>query len=235
MLATFVVSAFLAAAPAPAKANPFLAEAKVLSQGLNYEKALERLKRAFSWPGTSASEMAEVHLYRGLSHLQLGREQPGREALRAALLADPNIQLPPMCSPKLATAFNQEAASIRPAKPPPEVAPTPPPVIAAPPPVETTAAPLAATAPAEPPAAVQKEHVRWPSYVALAAAVALAGVGGVMGYQARDSASQADKAEFASEHVRLSDQAQSRAKVANGLYGAAGGMAALGLVFFFVF
>lgn len=257
MLACLAVSLLLAAAPGPvpadtvaaavpaaaaapaAKANPFLAQAKVLYQGLNYEKALDRLKKAMAWTGTSQAEMAEIHLYRGLSHLQLGREKQGREALRAAVLADADVRLPPMCSPKLASVFNEEAAAVRPAAPPPpvEVAPPPVAVAVAPPVVEPApnAAPAGATAPPAEPAVVKKEHVRWPSYVAFAAAVVLAGVGGYMGYDALERSKQATDAQYADDHVRLNGEARQRADLANGLYGAAGGVAALGLVFLFTF
>ena len=80
-----------------------------------------------------------------------------------------------------------------------------------------------------------REHVRWPAYLTLGTAVVAAGVGGGFGYLAKDLSDQSSAAHYASDNVRLNQQARNRARVANGLYGTAAGLAVLGGVFFFVF
>ncbi|HEY3451080.1 MAG TPA: hypothetical protein VGK67_32280 [Myxococcales bacterium] len=214
-------------------------------QNLEYEATLDLLKQAMSWSGTVDEELAQIHLLRGLCNLQMGREANGKAAFRAALLADSAVQLPPMTSPKIRQVFQLESESLSRARPPaPPAAPDPrrpadaplSPVAGSP---RATAEPVPAleVAPPVPPAPEKKvgEPVRWPAFATLGAAVLAVGIGAGFGYAAKDSADQSFAARYASDQGRLNQQAKDQAKVANGLYGAAAGLAVLGGVFFFVF
>ncbi|MBI5546039.1 MAG: hypothetical protein HY901_19275 [Deltaproteobacteria bacterium] len=259
-MTSLLLALALAANVRVADSNPYLEEARKQYQTLDYEKTLDLLKKAMSWSGTTSAELAEVHLFRGLCNLQLGREGSGRAAFRAALLADPGLQLPPMTSPKIRQFFRAEAdllaaqtASVsapEPASSPSEAtsaAHSPDAPVAARPPAPLTSPaasphgsslpaqlPLAST-PAEPAMTATRERTRWPAFATLGVAVAAAAVGGAFGYQANDLAGQSGDAVYADDHVRLNERARDKARVANGLYGAAAGLAVLGGVFFFVF
>lgn len=210
----------LASAASPVRENPYLAEARSRYASLEYTAALESLKVALAYPGTATAELAEIHLFRGLCQLQLGKEGQGREALRAALRADPEVRLPPMTSPKIHALFEEERAAL----------PRPPP---APREVPAAAAPVAPAPETSP--VVERAPVRWPAYAAWGCAAAALAVGAVLGVQAQDLASQSRRAEYASEHVRLNDEAQGRARMANGFYVGAAGLTAVGGVLFFTF
>ena len=251
-MTSILLALTLLAAPATPGPNPYLEQGKLRYQNLEYEATLDLLKRAMSWSGTTEAELAQIHLFRGLCNLQMGREANGRAAFRAALLADPSVQLPPLTSPKIRQIFHAEsetlarahpaAATPAPEPPRPADAPVAPvaekPVATAPPTPKPADAPPPVT-PAPPPAGTDhsspREHVRWPAFVAVGAAAVAAGIGGGFGYLAKDSADQSTAAHYASDNVRLNQQAKDRATVANGLYGAAAGLAALGVVFFFAF
>ncbi len=220
-MAPLLLCIVLSAAPSPAP-NPYLEEAKQLYQDLEYERALEALKRALSSPGTRSPDLAEIHVLRGLCHLQLGRDESGRGAFRAALLASPQAQLPPLTSPKIRAVFEAERKAL-----------PPPPTVSPPTPVAPQALPVAPL-PTDPPP-VEPAHVRWPAFATLGLAVAVACVGGVFGSLAQDLSHEADRAPFADDHLRLSQKAQERASLANGLFGAAAGLTVVGGVFFFVF
>jgi hypothetical protein len=257
MTALLLAMTLLATPNAPGP-NRYLEESRKRYQNLEYEATLDLLKQAMSWPGTSGAELAQIHLFRGLCNLQIGREANGRDAFRAALLADRSVQLPPLTSPKIRQIFQAEAAALakehaaEPAQA--EVVPTTEPAVAvavapepaqsdkpvalsAAPPKLADPPPLASPSPSptEEQRAMEREHVRWPAYVTWGAAAVAAGVGGAFGYQVKDLTDRSGSAHFASDNVQLNQQAKDKAKVANGFYGAAAGLAVLGGVFFFVF
>jgi len=237
----------LALTARPEGSNRYLEQARLEYQALAYEQAVELLKAALSVPGTSAAEVAEIHLFRGLCTLQMGREESGRAGLRAALRADPSIELPPLTSPKIRDIFDEEArvqgrapVSVDPPRveAKPEVEPLP----AVEPKLEPALVPVQGPAPAEakafevrsaPPAVAPR--VRWPAYATWGLAVVSAGIGGLCGYQAGNLADQSAAAQYASDHVHLNQQARDKSRLANGFYGAALGLGILGGAFFFAF
>jgi tetratricopeptide (TPR) repeat protein len=233
-MSAIVLAASLLFSAAPASPNPYLAQARVLYQGLEYEKALLKLKKAEETKGLPDAERVEVLIYSGLCHYQIGEEPAARAAFRAALKVDVKAQLPPLTSPKIAAVFDEEVAAVAPkAAPPPEPvkvveAPKaqPEPAVAAaatPPPVESTDA------------KAKPGKVIWPSIVAAGVAAVLVGTAAYFGKTASDRANEAKGTPYASDAVSISKDAQNKAHIANGLYGAAGGVAALGVVFVFVF
>jgi len=228
-------SLMFGAAPAPVAAspNPYLAQARVLYQGLEYEKALLKLKKAEETKGLPDTERVEVLVYSGLCHYQLGEEPAARAAFRAALKIDVKAQLPPLTSPKIAAVFNEEVAAVAP-KPaePVKVVETPRPQ----PQPEPAVAAAKPTPPTESTETKEKQSkVIWPSLVAAGVAAVLVGTAAYFGKTASDRANEAKGTAYASDAVTISKDAHDKAHVANALYGAAGGVAALGVVFIFVF
>lgn len=231
--------------------NPYLAQARVLYQSMDYENALARLKKAATWTATSDTEAAEIQLYTGLCNSQLGDLAAARAAFRLAIERDPAIVPPPLTSPKIDGLFKEELAAYsaaHPAKAPVVEAP-PPESIRVPEPAEPKRVPdegaaesalmrdLASPLPSSAPTAQASEvtHRVWPGAIAVAAAVVAGGCAAYLGIKARSQSSDAHNAEYASDARRLSDAAHSSATQANILYGIAGGAAAVGVALFVVF
>ncbi len=241
-MGTLLLVAALLAAEEPAP-NPYLSQARVLYQGLEYEKALARLERALKWKQTGDEERAEIHLLLGLCHYQLGATARARQDWERGLAIDPKLALPPMTSPKIRADFDEVRARVAPpveTPPPrietaPRVGPTTTPVAKLPPPDVT--APIAQpVVPAPAPAArtvAGKNHVPW--LVAGGAAAVLAGAGGFFAYRASANAQAAYGTHYASDAAALGNEARRNATTANILYGAAGAAAAAGVALYFVF
>jgi hypothetical protein len=235
-MTALLVAAGLLLGAVPANPNPYLAQARVLYQGLDYEKALLKLQRAQESPTLPDAERAEILVYVGLCRHQLGDEAAARASFRAALQVDPKVQLPPLTSPKIAAAFDEEVATW-------EKAHAAPPKVEAPKPEERpkgVEAPEPAALPRPEPSGGHAEEGKpgkllWPSLVAAGVAAVLVGSAAYFGQAANDRADAARKATFASDTATLSKEAQDKARTANVLYGTAGGIAALGVVFIIVF
>jgi tetratricopeptide (TPR) repeat protein len=233
----FLLVAALLAAEEPAS-NPYLVQARVLYQGLYYEKALARLNRALKWKQTGDAERAEIHLLRGLCHAQLGAAVRARSDWEQALSIDPKLALPPMTSPKIRADFEKIRERLAPpVEPPPPLVEPPAPVMPVPAP-RVTEPPIAEPlVPAPPPAAAPavkgKNHVPW--LIAGGAAAAVAGAGGFFAYRSSANAKAAYDSHWASDAAALGNQAHRDANTANVLYGIAGAAAAAGVALYFVF
>ncbi len=188
------------AQPAP---NPFLAQARIFYQGLEFERCLQRLDLA-GQRETSLPEQAEIELYKGLCHYHLDEVAPAKEHFARAVALDASVELPPFTSPKIIAVFDEVRAR---AAPSPSDAPrqnalTPPP--RAPP---SNGLDLTASQPPR------------RSYVAplsFAGGAVLAGSAAVLfGAQARSLEQAANAAHFESDAFRLGAQARQRALFAN--------------------
>lgn len=93
--------------------NPFLAQARVFYQGLEFERCVQRLEQAVVRENTVA-EQAEIALYAGLCNAQLGNFEQAESHFTRALELDRTLELPPYTSPKIEAMF-QEAAEKLPA------------------------------------------------------------------------------------------------------------------------
>lgn len=80
--------------------NPYLAEAKALANGLEFERCLERLKQAQTQWHSTPDELGEVEVWSGLCHFNLGHRRQAVEHFRTALRIDEGTDLPPYSSPK---------------------------------------------------------------------------------------------------------------------------------------
>ena len=94
----------LIAAAAP---NPYLAQGRNYFQALAYEKCVQVLDRAHSWPDTPKEELAEIELYTGLCQLSLGKTNDARDRVALACRIDPTVKLPPAASPKVEAMFDE--------------------------------------------------------------------------------------------------------------------------------
>jgi hypothetical protein len=152
--------ALLVAGTASAASNPYLSAAVRLYDDIEYESALEQLKKAETWSGNGPAEDVTIQLYKGLVLAELGNSDAAASAFKAALALDPKADVPAKVSPKVRSLFvaaRAELARTRPAEQPrTEIKDEPArPVIAPPPPKSHEAQPSqpqTATAPPSRPA-----------------------------------------------------------------------------------
>jgi hypothetical protein len=94
--------------------NPYLSQAKVFYQGLEYEKCVQRLEQATRW-NSSSTEQSEIELLAGICKFQLGKpHEEITDHFRLALQIDPDVRLPAMVSPKIQSLFQQAGGSTKP-------------------------------------------------------------------------------------------------------------------------
>ncbi|WP_224371361.1 hypothetical protein [Hyalangium versicolor] len=230
------------AAPKP---NPFLAQAKVHYQGLEFEKCLKRLEQAGRWKDNTRAEQVDIELYSGLCSFSLGNETDARKAFSLALELDPKVELPAYSSPRLITFFDALAqgvpgraapvAETPPAQPEPTPAPVaPPPVQEAPRKVE-----LQPPAPGPTPVLTQTAPAPEPKKVLLPlllSGTSVAAAGGAIYFdsQARSHEKQAnDRDTFYEDALASQDKARRDARLANAAIGVATA-AAVGAVLAYV-
>ncbi|WP_233278120.1 hypothetical protein [Myxococcus stipitatus] len=89
-----------------------ITEAVRLYEDLEYELALERLKRASSLPH-GASEEVSISLLRGIIQADMGRWDAARQDFQAALEHQLDVQLPLSVSPKVSREFEAQRAKLR--------------------------------------------------------------------------------------------------------------------------
>jgi len=152
MLPLLAAAQVLVWAPAPALAaqrsqNPYLNAAITLYGDLEFEAALESLKKAERQPSNSLAEDVQISLYAGLILFELGDAAGAELRFKRALALDEQVTLPKV-SPKTAAAFQKAQREIAKAsglnQPQQDSKPTPPPA-----PLPTPA-PEPAPAPAAP-------------------------------------------------------------------------------------
>lgn len=93
--------------------NPYLAQARVFYQGLEFERCLQRLNQAVDREST-VREQAEIALYAGLCNAQLGNFEEAEPHFSRALELDRTLELPPYTSPKIEALFKEVAAKLPP-------------------------------------------------------------------------------------------------------------------------
>ncbi|MDC0711023.1 hypothetical protein POL68_21305 [Stigmatella sp. ncwal1] len=226
-------------AVAARKPNPFLVQAKVHYQGLEYEKCLRRLEQAARWKLKSTrAEQVDIELYSGLCAFNLGNEEEARKSFSVALELDPKVELPPYSSPRLVAFFDalaqrttpaedteEETAQAEPpvATPPPAApSPTPPPVQDTPRQVELQpAAPPEQPLLTQAPPAPKSKKLLFPVLLSGTSAVA-AGGAVYFGLQARSEEEKAnDRDTFYEDSLARRDDARQNAKLANVALGVA--------------
>ncbi len=213
MSATLALLVLLTAPPH--EPNPFLLQAKVLQQSLEFEKCLKRLDNAGKWKETTDAERAEIELYFGLCKLGLGREREAEQHIERALKLNPALTLPPLSGPRVEKVFENARARAGVAAPTPAAEPDLPPA--------ATPALVPDAPPPSPPPVVEAKPVRLGPPIALAAVSAASLAAAlVLGAQAQSVAAESRGAGFASDAVSLGQQANTFALGANVLYAVAG-------------
>ncbi|MBS1149658.1 MAG: Tetratricopeptide repeat domain protein [Myxococcaceae bacterium] len=236
--------------PAPVKGpNPYLSQAKELSQKLDFEKCLKRLAQAPQWQ-SDASELLEIELVAGMCHYNLNQRGDAEERFRLALRMNPDAELPPYTSPKLVDFFLAVKRKLK-APPPPmptedldmpkeppvvkgEKEPEPRPPEPRPDEPRVEAEPKLTPTPRPPPAVPEVERPsllqRRPVPIALGVvAVISAGVGVGLGANSRSLETRANAAYFESDFHKLGDAARTHAIAADVAFAVAG-VAAVGAV-----
>ncbi|SEM45500.1 hypothetical protein SAMN05444354_11725 [Stigmatella aurantiaca] len=213
------------------KPNPFLVQAKVHYQGLEFEKCLRRLDQATRWKKNTRAEQVDIELYSGLCAFNLGNEEEARKAFSLALEMDPQVELPPYSSPRLVTFFDALSQRTTPAEEPDEEAAPPAPAPAPPPPAPAQDTPRQvelqpAPPPEQPlltqaPPAPQPKKLLFPVLLSSTSAVA-AGGAVYFGLQARSEEEKAnDRDTFYEDSLAHRDDARQNAKFANVAIGVA--------------
>jgi hypothetical protein len=174
---------------------------------------------------------AKARLFLGLIDLNLADEVRGREELRRALELDPACALPAGLSPKIQEIFESIRKEVA---PPPAAATQAPPTVMVPGPIPPPSS-EAATTPALPSAEAQAEATpsHWPAYAVGGGAVALLGVGIVLGVMSNNTLSQGTAAGDAGTAYSLQQSANSQALWADICFGASALAAAGGVWLFF--
>lgn len=240
--------------------NPYLAQAKVFYQGLEYEKCIARLDQASNWQSDPA-EQVEIELYSGLCHFNMGELDEAKRHFDLTLSLDSTAQLPPFTSPRISDIFEASRQKIiarnarkAPPRPPPEVKvtekppPKPPPDVKvtekAPPkptpPPEQDAPKVAQLLPVKAAAPAGREVSDAPQSGSYALPIALAGTGAVaagvgvfFGVSAHSLATQANAAHFESDAFSTGQSAQRDTLVANVAFAVAATAAAGAVVSYF--
>lgn len=96
-----------------AQGNPFLAQAKELYEGLDFEKCVERLSQAGSQWESTKDELRDIEIYAGLCHFNLGHSKQAAEHFRTALRIDEAADLPQYSSPKAVDLFLKVKRSLQ--------------------------------------------------------------------------------------------------------------------------
>lgn len=105
--------------------NAFLDAGITLYKNLEYEQALETLKKAESVPGNTVAEELLTNLYMGLILFELGETTAAQSRFKTALALDDGVVLPPSVSPKTEKAFEEARKEIARTKGRPRPQPAP--------------------------------------------------------------------------------------------------------------
>lgn len=107
------MTSLLVALALTAQGNPFLAQAKELYAGLDFEKCVERLGQASAQWQSTKDELRDIEIYSGLCRFNLGQAKQAAEHFRTALRIDEAADLPPYSSPKAVDLFLKVKRSLQ--------------------------------------------------------------------------------------------------------------------------
>ncbi|MFN0062629.1 MAG: hypothetical protein ACKVPX_08935 [Myxococcaceae bacterium] len=200
---------------ASAAPNPYLAQARVLYVGLEYERCVERLQQAAQWDST-AQERVDIELYSGLCKFDLRQKPQAAEHFRLALTLDPHVRLPDNSSPPLRVFFDDILQRMPDRSPSVATAPAPPAPIA---PIDLTprTLPAGSVIPATDVATRGPAPTRsWVLPATLGGVAIAAGIVAVVfGVSARTNEGRANAATFEVDAQRIGNDARRDALVSN--------------------
>jgi tetratricopeptide (TPR) repeat protein len=230
LLGFLIVLVLSRPAAVEARKNPHLLRGVRLLDQAEDEKALRAFKRALKWRGNRRGDLARIHIYLGITHLNLTDEESARRHFRQGLKLAPKIEVPDDVSPKIkqivAEIREEIAGKSRPPTEPPTAAPS----------VTATPRPVTPVTPV-----VRRRQggaspwSYWPAWVALSVGAAAGGTGLALGLMARSRADEANDLTLpTSDAKEKHDSAGTLALTANILFAAAGAAAILSGVLFYV-
>lgn len=218
----FVLASLAAMSVASAKGNPHMARGIQLLDQAEDEQALKQFEQALKWPGGRRAHRATIHIYLGITQLNLANDTAAAAHFREALKLDAKVRLPGGVSPKI-ERFMARIRSEQPAQP---VRPKPAP---APSPVVRPVTPVVSRRDRPSPLGY------WPAWAALGVGVAAGGAGLALGLLAGKKADEANDLGLpTSEAESTHDTAGKMALSANILFGVAGAAAIASGVLFYV-
>jgi tetratricopeptide (TPR) repeat protein len=218
-----------------ARPNPHLKRGIKLLHDMEDARALVELQRALRVRDSSADEQAEVYVYIGIAQFNLLRTEQARASFGAALDRNPNVELPPMTSPKIRQVFESVRNRRGAVEPRPEPEPGPePPVPTFQPDQQGRPAPVIRRTRRPRPTTFWGRY--WPALTLLGVGVAAAGAGVGCGVTAASEAEKSKDVNLPYEEARAHyDEAGRRALAANVMYGVAGAAALTSAVLFWYY
>jgi hypothetical protein len=114
-LAAFLAAAIAVAFGTAVRAQDDLGGAKTLYVNASYEEALTVLDKQTAAAGTAGAKAAEIHHYRALCFIALGRNTEADQAIAASVSADPfTVPDTSELSPRVVSVFNAARARLVP-------------------------------------------------------------------------------------------------------------------------
>ncbi|MCB9556004.1 MAG: hypothetical protein H6707_07865 [Deltaproteobacteria bacterium] len=226
--AVLSLALFASTAASAATKNPHLKRGIQLFSEMEDQTALEALDQAARWPQNTATDRANIEMYRALIYANTLQPKMARAAFFRALDHDAAIALPSDISPKIRDAFDgyrrDWAEKRAQSQPPPSDHPQPP---KDPPKVNP---PAAETPSADGPRPWYKNWVAW-TLSGVAVASAGAGIGLGLAAKSDEDAAKNPNLPFP-EAQSKNDSAKSKALGANITFGLAGAAAVAATVLF---
>jgi len=208
---------------------------------LDYEAALEQLRKAKADPANPVPEEVAIDFYEGMCLAALNRTEPAIQAFKQGLALEPGAELPERVSPKIKKIYDEAKVDIakaaRDTKTDLPIAPPPPPPMpsATPPVVVSAAPPPFAATPTVEKTPEENSALKFAPWVTLGGGVVLGGIGGYFGVTAHNEANAAKAPGTSGLDIQRHNQsANSDALIANVLFGTAGACAVATVILFVV-
>lgn len=200
--------------------NPFLRAGIRLYNTLDFDGALQQLKKAENYAHDTVNDEVLVHMYEGIVLFESNRKDDAEAQFKEALALNENAQLPRKISPKTAALFEKVRKEMKSEKE--LVAPTKQPDVPS-----AKQQPAPAPQPAgglQPSAQVKQEEASGPSvapWVALGVGAVGAATGGIFALRAHSLSNQAQSAQFQDDAQSNLDSAHTSATIAYASLGVA--------------
>lgn len=227
-MVAMTVAVLVLSAPLPGG----LEAAKKHHEAFEFDKCIKALERA---PAKKLSQLerAEVELYFGLCRFNLGQDQRAEGHFELALRLQPDLELPPMTSPKIEAMWARLARELRSATKAPDKPTEQPAVKPAEPDRLTPEQPLSVTsAPPPPPLETSRSFVLPIVFAAAAAAACVPGI--ILGVQANAAVGEARARTFQAQIIEANQRAAGLAVGSTISWALAGALAVGAVVSFLV-
>lgn len=201
-------------AKAQASPQPELQKAIDLINEMEDAKAISYLEKALDKPGNTQAEQAEVYLYLGIAHYNLGDENAAGINMKKAKELNAGIKLPDGSSPKMMEFFNAAGQSGHEATSSANSSPMT---------LPESQSSVASENVTKTDEAGSTTAINWPAWITLGSGVAVGVTGIIFGALSRADLDRAnDLNTFTSEAEDYHDSASSKSTAANILWGVSG-------------